>query len=77
MTGAVNGMPGIMYSNTNEEDTLWEVTCHYDNNYNNRTEPASFMECVALFVLEKQQGWNSDFRPACPAGMETRNGGML
>lgn len=70
-------MPGIMYSNTDGENTGWEVTCHYDNNYNNGTGPASFMECMALFVLEKQQGWDSDLKPACPAGIDVKNGGML
>lgn len=70
-------MPGIMYNNTNAENTGWEVTCHYDNSYNNGTGPASFMECVALFVLEKQQGWTYDFKPACPSDIDGRKGGIV
>lgn len=71
-------MPGIMYNNANGENTGWEVTCHYDNSYNNGTTgPAGFMECMALFVLEKQQGWDSSLKPACPVGMDSKNGGIL
>ena len=69
-------MPGIIFDNTDGENQGWEVTCHYDDN-NNGTGPASFMECVALFVLEKQQGWDSDFKPACPADITSRNGGIF
>ena len=75
--GAVNSMPGIIYNNADGESTGWKVTCHYDNNYNNGAGPASFMECMALFALEKQPGWDSDFKPAFFAGMDTGNGGMI
>lgn len=57
-----SGMPGIV-NNTENKTSIWEVTCHYDNPGQGK-EPASFMECMALFMLEKKQGWDSSFRPA-------------
>lgn len=44
---------------TGTEISGWNVKCHY-----NKKEPAGFMECTALFMLEKKQGWDADFRPA-------------
>lgn len=37
----------------------WNVTCHY----NEEKEPTDFIECAALFTLEKTQGWDFYFRP--------------
>lgn len=42
-----------------EEVSIWDVTCHYDNG----KEPASFIECMALFMLEQEQGWDAGFKP--------------
>ena len=41
------------------EAAKWDITCHYDKG----KEPLDFMECMALFMLEKEQGWDSGFRP--------------
>ena len=41
------------------KDFTEEITCHYDNG----KEPASFIECMALFMLEQEQGWDADFKP--------------
>lgn len=42
-----------------EETSIWDVTCHYDN----VKEPASYTECMALFMLEQEQGWDAGFKP--------------
>ncbi len=41
------------------ETVNWNVTCHYDK----VKESSNFMECMALFMLEKEQGWDAGFRP--------------
>lgn len=45
----------------------WNVTCHYDE----EKEPTDFVECVALFMLEKDQGWDSCFRPIMERSVDT------
>jgi len=52
-------MPGITLTGDSTEVPAWSVTCQYDK----EKEPASFMECMALFMLEQEQGWDKDFRP--------------
>lgn len=52
--------------NTCTKAAEWNVTCHYDK----QKESTNFMECMALFVLEKEQGWDAYFRPT----MEYRKG---
>ncbi len=52
-------MQDIIQDNTYNPE--WNVTCHYDS-YGK--EPASFIECMALFMLAERQGWDINFMPS-------------
>lgn len=70
-------MPDIIYNSTKNETSRWKVTCHYDVCKDGK-EPVSFMECMALFGLEKKQGWDNDFKPLyIPQKEDGMNGGLL
>ena len=70
-------MQNIIYDNTENETSRWNVTCHYDI-YEDGKDPVSFMECMALFALEVKQGWDNDFKPLhMQQKEEARNGGVL
>ncbi|HBA97343.1 MAG TPA: hypothetical protein DCZ23_04455 [Lachnospiraceae bacterium] len=51
------------------EAAEWNIICHYDTG----KEPADFMECMALFMLESEQGWDSCFRPVIEYGSSCHN----
>lgn len=67
MDGAVISMPDN-YTKT----AKWNITCHYDK----EKEPTDFMECMALFMLEKEQGWDASFRPIIENSNTLKKGGV-
>lgn len=49
----------MMQGREKEEDFGWKVTGYYDE----EEESATILECMALFELENEQGWDADFKP--------------
>lgn len=77
--GTENYMQDITQYNTYEKNPEWNVTCHYDNNIYSK-EPASFIECMALFMLAEKQGWDINFMPSSQAsasGIKDGRGTLL
>lgn len=71
LDGTVNFMQDIIKDNTYDKSPEWNVTCHYDN-YSK--EPASFIECMALFMLAESQGWDISFMPSSDFFNDSKDG---